>query len=84
MGKAKEVYDFIRDYAEEEGCVPTVREICDGVGLKSTASVHYYLKHLILTGSLIERPGKVPAYKLAGYELIQVIGQNKTNILKQR
>ena len=37
--KKDEIYHFIIAYMKENLISPTVREICDGVGLKSTSSV---------------------------------------------
>lgn len=40
------VLDFIKRVWAEKGYSPSVREICDGVGLKSTSTVHNHLKSL--------------------------------------
>lgn len=40
------VLDFIKQVLDEKGYSPSVREICDGVGLKSTSTVHNHLKTL--------------------------------------
>lgn len=42
----KELYDYIRDFSQKNGYPPTVREIQAHFGIKSTASVAYYLKQL--------------------------------------
>ncbi len=49
-----EILDFIIDYAKEHAYPPSVREICAGVGLSSTATVHTHLRNLQQKG-LIER-----------------------------
>ena len=46
------IYQFILSGQEQNGYPPTVREICDGVGLSSPASVHRYLKILTDEGML--------------------------------
>lgn len=51
------VYDFVRQYIHENGMSPSVRDICLGVGLKSTSSVHTYLKKLDEIGKIEYRPG---------------------------
>ena len=48
------VYRFIVDFYEKNGYPPSIREICTGVGLKSTATVHGHLSRLEEKG-LIER-----------------------------
>ena len=44
--KVKELFDFIRSFSQEKGFPPTVREIQSHFGIRSTASVAYYLKQL--------------------------------------
>jgi len=44
--KQQIIYDFICDFYETNGYSPSVREICDGVGLKSTATVHAHIENL--------------------------------------
>lgn len=51
------VYNYIRNYIEQNQISPSVRDICAGVGLKSTSSVHTYLKQLDSQGIIEYRPG---------------------------
>ena len=46
------ILDFIRDQVSENGFPPSVREICEAVGLKSTSTVHGHLKRLEKQGIL--------------------------------
>lgn len=41
-----EILLTINKYIEKEGISPTVREICDITGLKSTSTVHEHIKKL--------------------------------------
>lgn len=50
---------FIREEIEERGFPPSVREICEAVGLKSTSTVHGHLKRLEKQG-LIMRDSMKP------------------------
>ena len=45
----KRVYDFIRQ-STQEGFAPTVREICAGVGFRSTSTAHRYIASLSKKG----------------------------------
>lgn len=64
---AKEkIYQFIVAGIERNGYPPTVREICDGVGLASPASVHRYLRMLTEEGMLSTDPNKKRAYSVSG------------------
>ncbi len=46
------VLQFIQDQIQERGFPPSVREICEAVGLKSTSTVHGHLKRLEKQGML--------------------------------
>lgn len=50
--KSAEIMIFLEAYIEKKGFGPSVREICDGVGLKSPATVHYHLKRLQGSGQI--------------------------------
>ncbi len=49
---------YICDFCLREHMSPTVREICAGVGLPSSGSVHYHLKKLERDGTITWQPGK--------------------------
>lgn len=44
------VYRYILTYIGEHGYAPSVRDICDAVGLKSPSTVHFHLKNLAELG----------------------------------
>ncbi len=50
--KQKEILEFIDEFIIDKGYPPTVREICKGVDLSSTASVHSQLNKLKEKGYL--------------------------------
>lgn len=62
------IYRFILDEQERNGYPPTVREICDGVGLTSPASVHRYLRILKEEGALSFDANKKRAYTVSSSE----------------
>lgn len=62
------IYDFIVSYIDENGYAPSVRDICDGVGVKSTSTVHAHLKRLETQGRLTYEGGKRRAIKLMADE----------------
>lgn len=55
----QKILDFIKKEIEQKGYPPSVREICAGVGLKSTSTVHAHLNHLEQQG-LIRRDSTKP------------------------
>lgn len=52
------IYAFIISYVKKEGYPPSVREICQGVGIKSTSTVHAHLHRLQEAGKIEYTPGK--------------------------
>ncbi len=55
----QKILDFIKEEIEQKGYPPSVREICAGVGLRSTSTVHAHLVHLEEQG-LIRRDSTKP------------------------
>ena len=49
-----QIYDYLKKVIPEQGYAPSVREICEAVGLKSPSTVHFHLKRLQERG-LIEK-----------------------------
>lgn len=47
-----EIYNYLRDYIDNNGYPPTVREIADQFNIKSTSTVHYYLEKLKTSGMI--------------------------------
>lgn len=62
--KGKRIYDYIRDCILNRGFSPTVREIGEELGIKSTSTVHYYLKELAEEGYIIKDSMKKRTIKL--------------------
>ena len=54
--RAKSILEFIRQKIWDSGFPPTVREIGEAVGLRSTSTVHNYLKRLELKGAIRKNP----------------------------
>lgn len=50
--KQNEIFEFLSAYIEENGYAPSIREIGEAVGLKSTATVHYHLNELKRLGKI--------------------------------
>ena len=56
--KLTKVMDYIRKFQEENGYTPSVREIGQECGIKSTATVHTYLERLREKGYLTKTDNK--------------------------
>lgn len=70
----KEVYDFLVNYFKENGYAPSMREICNGTGLKSTSSVNSQLQVLERMGKIEMKHNFPRAIRIVGYEFIKVEG----------
>ena len=50
----EQIYNYLKTVIPQQGYAPSVREICEAVGLKSPSTVHFHLKRLQERG-LIEK-----------------------------
>lgn len=66
--KQKAVLDFIEQRIDETGIAPTVRDICEGLGLSSPSTVHVHLKTLEDKGFIHRDPLKSRCITLVGHE----------------
>lgn len=62
--KQLEVLQYIHERVQAQGYPPTVREICEAVGLSSTSTVHGHLSRLEKKGLLQKDPTKPRAIEL--------------------
>jgi repressor LexA len=92
--KAQRIIEFVDSFIRENGYSPSVREIGEAVGLRSTASVSYHLQALQEKGLLQSpgakgrkralvtgaRPGQIPVVGLvtAGQPILAVENQEGT------
>ena len=59
------ILKYIAAYRGQHGFPPTVREIAQGVGLRSTSTVAYYLRDLEESGQLERQPERSRGIRLA-------------------
>src|SRR4030043_1064912 len=55
--RERDLLDFISQYMQKNGYAPTLAEICDGLGLRSPATVHEHIQNLIDKGVLKKDEG---------------------------
>ncbi|MFU0801396.1 MAG: transcriptional repressor LexA [Xylanivirga thermophila] len=65
--KQKEILKFIQNELISKGYPPSVREICEAVGLKSTSTVHAHLVRLEKLGYIKRDPTKPRAIELINH-----------------
>ena len=73
MDRKTEILNCIIGYMQEHGYAPTVREIGDRVGLRSSSSVHRYLVEMRDSG-MIEtdvKEGFKRAIRVPGYAFVK-------------
>lgn len=56
--KSQKIIEFVKQFTQENGFAPSIREIGAAVGLRSTASVSYHLQQLQEKGLLLSPGGK--------------------------
>lgn len=56
--KQEEILQFITAFIADHGYGPSIRDICQAVGLQSTSSVHYHLTALRRQGKIDKEPSK--------------------------
>ena len=62
--KQQQILDYIKEEILKKGYPPTVREICEKVGLRSTSSVHSHLATLEENGYIRRDPTKPRAIEI--------------------
>ena len=77
--KQKQILEFIKEEILHRGYPPTVREICETVGLKSTSSVHAHLSTLEKNGYIRRDPTKPRAIEICD-DSFQVVRTEMTSL----
>lgn len=66
--RQREVLDYLRQSLREKGYVPSIRELGEALGLRSTSTIHYHLTGLADRGLIRWDKGKNRAIQLIGEE----------------
>ncbi len=61
--KQLQILDFIKQEVREKGYPPSVREICEAIGLKSTSTVHGHLSRLEKKRLYKKRPNQTTCHR---------------------
>ena len=70
--KEQKVYDYIVKAVKVNGFAPSVRDIMNDLGYKSTSTVHMYLNRLDMLGYIRKEDGKSRAISLVGDDIPNV------------
>ncbi len=55
--RQRDLVEFVSQFMQKNGYAPTLAEICDGLGLRSPATVHEHIQNLIQKGVLKKTEG---------------------------
>ncbi len=64
--REKQVYDYISETLKQKGYAPSVRDVRDALGFKSTSTVHMYIQRLADMGLIVKDGGKSRALFVDG------------------
>lgn len=68
--RQRQVLDFLTETVNDRGYPPSVREICDAVGLSSPSTVHSHLSSLVKAGYIRRDPSKPRAIEILTDETV--------------
>lgn len=69
--KAHQIFDFINERSAN-GMVPTIREICTALNMKSTSTAHRYIAELVDAGWLEKLDNQRRAIRVKGYGAVKI------------
>jgi repressor LexA len=79
--RQKAILKFIREWSDENGYPPTIREIGKAVKINSTSVVNYNLNKLVKEGFIIRTRDKSRGIRLTGTVHAVNVSDNKRNVL---
>ena len=82
--KQELILNVLKSQIEEKGYPPSVRELCDMVGLKSTSTVHSHLNKLEELGYIKKDPTKPRAITIIGCERMYMEKIEKLNYSQEK
>ena len=81
--KCVKTLEFMKDFLEKNGYPPTVREICNNVGFKSTASAQYYLDKLEEQGEIRKGDNKNRAIEIVNKTFTNSVKENAKSVVSE-
>lgn len=75
------VFDFIRDFTEENGHSPSYREIMEGLGLTSVSAVAEHVDNLVSKGALKKTPGEARSLEILDYKHVETVNLFKAKMV---
>lgn len=78
--KQQQILEFIKKEVSHKGYPPSVREICEAIGLKSTSTVHGHLSRLEKKGYIRRDPTKPRAIEVLNLEPVTEYNQELVHV----
>ena len=75
------VLNFLEDFTEENGYLPSYREIMAGLGLSSVSAVAEHIDNLVAKGVLRKVPGAARSLEVLDYKHEETVGLFKAKLL---
>ncbi|MEI8215788.1 MAG: transcriptional repressor LexA [Eubacteriales bacterium] len=79
--REKKIFEYMKSETQKKGYPPTVREMCDFLGIKSTSTVHKDLASLERKGAIRKDPSKPRAIEILDQPEIQSQTRERIDIV---
>ena len=76
-GRDKDIYEFVKRFMLANGYTPSMREIGEGLGMASTATVHEHFERLVSSGYITKHEKR---YSVKGMRYVEE-GQEEMSVL---
>lgn len=70
--KEEQLFNFIKNYQNDNGYPPTVREMCKAIKVSSTSTIFYYLNKLENNNKIKKNPNKNRALEIIDNEIATI------------
>ncbi|MGN0960884.1 MAG: transcriptional repressor LexA [Christensenellales bacterium] len=82
--KEEQLLDYIKNYQNENGFPPTIREMCKAIKVSSTSTIFYYLNKLENSNKIKKNPNKNRALEIVNNDIcsINTITENSENLTR--
>lgn len=69
--KRQEILNAIISFIQSNGYSPTIRELCEITGIKSTATVHHHIQIMIDDGLITSKDYEPRTISVKGYRYVK-------------
>ena len=80
-GRTAQILQFVREYSCTHGFGPTIREIAEGVGLRSTSTVADYLDRMTRDGLITSLPSTPRSIRVVEQNLTEDVCEDGSSLV---